>query len=102
MAMLVVRDLTHTSVTCAQVLQIMLPLRLDLCQMGGSWAQRQVFNSTMIEAAVRADKLPVAVGLVAELVARKPQNQRLRKLLAELKASLHHKTTTTASSASST
>ncbi len=67
-----------------EVLQIMLPIRHNLKHIGGSWAQRQVFNSTMIEAAVRAKQLPVAVGLVAELSARKPCNERLKLLLQQL------------------
>lgn len=66
----------------------MLPLRQNLRWIGGSWAQRQVFNSTMIEAAVKADKLSIAIGLVAELLARKPQNKRLETLLQKLQSSL--------------
>ena len=45
----------------------MLPLRYDFLQFGGSWTQRQVFNITMIQAAVRANKLSLALALVAEL-----------------------------------
>ena len=63
----------------------MLPLRHDLHHVGGSWAQRQVFNVTMIEAAVRTKDLPVAIGLVAELQARKPYNRTLQLLLQKLK-----------------
>lgn len=68
----------------------MLPLRHDLRSIGGSWAQRQVFNSTLIEAAVRADNLPVAIGLVAELSSRKPENQRLKELLYTLQQTYHN------------
>ena len=64
----------------------MLPLRYDLHWIGGSWAQRQIFNSTIIEAAVRVGNVQVAIGLVAELAERKPQNQRLQTLLRKLKA----------------
>lgn len=67
-----------------EVLQIMLPLRHDLRSVGGSWAQRQIFNSTIIEAALRTQNIPVAMGLVAELLSRKPQNRRLRDLLLSL------------------
>lgn len=45
----------------------MLPLRYDFLCFGGSWTQRQVFNVTMIQAAVKADKLTLALSLVAEL-----------------------------------
>ena len=55
---------THT---CTQVLQIMLPLRYDFRSFGGSWAQRQVFSVTMIQAAVRANKTSLALALVTEL-----------------------------------
>ncbi len=50
-----------------QVLQIMLPLRYDFIHFGGSWAQRQVFNFTMIQAAVKANNIPIALALVTEL-----------------------------------
>ena len=45
----------------------MMPLRYDFHYLGGSWAQRQVFNVTMIQAAVKAGKLPLALSLVTEL-----------------------------------
>lgn len=51
----------------SQVLQIMLPLRYDLIQLGGSWAQRQVFNVTMIQAAIKANKPKLALSILAEL-----------------------------------
>lgn len=63
----------------------MLPLRHDLVQVGGSWAQRQIFNVTMIEAAVRTKDIPTAIGLVAELQARKPYNRTLQLLFQKLK-----------------
>lgn len=50
-----------------QVLSTFLPLRYDLASFGNSWAQRQIFNITMIEAAVRAQQVPLALALVAEL-----------------------------------
>ena len=45
----------------------MLPLRYDFLRFGGSWTQRQVFNVTMIQAAVKANKVSLALALVAEL-----------------------------------
>ena len=50
-----------------QVLQLMLPIRYDFHRFGGSWAQRQVFSVTLIQAAVKANKLPLALSLVTEL-----------------------------------
>ena len=50
-----------------QVLQIMVPLRYDFLNFGGSWAQRQVFNTTLIQAAINANKLQLALELVSEL-----------------------------------
>ena len=45
----------------------MLPLRYDFLRFGGSWAQRQVFSVTMIQAAIKADKISLALALVSEL-----------------------------------
>ena len=45
----------------------MLPLRYDFLRFGGSWAQRQVFNVTMIQAAIKADQISLALALVSEL-----------------------------------
>ena len=45
----------------------MLSLRYDFWQFGGSWAQRQVFNVTLIHAAVKANQHSLALALVAEL-----------------------------------
>ena len=50
-----------------QVLSTFLPLRYDLASFGNSWAQRQIFSVTVIEAAVRAKEIPMALALVAEL-----------------------------------
>lgn len=61
---------SNETLTCSpsiQVLQLMLPLRYDFLSFGGSWTQRQVFCITIIYAAVKADKLPLALSLVAEL-----------------------------------
>ena len=50
-----------------QVVSILLPLRYDLGYLGGSWAQRQVFSITLIQAAINSKQLPLALALVAEL-----------------------------------
>lgn len=62
----------------------MLPLRYSFRQFGGSWAQRQVFNLTLIQAAKRSGKVSVAKGLIAELRAQKPKSKRLEEILKTL------------------
>ena len=44
-------------------------LHYDLIHIGGSWAQRQVFNITMIQAAIniRTNKPSLALSILAEL-----------------------------------
>ena len=54
----------------SQVVQIMVPLRHEFIQFGGSWAQRQVFNFTIIQAAIKTNNLSLAIGLVAEMMVR--------------------------------
>ena len=44
-----------------------MPLRYKFLRFGGSWTQRQVFSVTVIQAAVKANKVSLAVALVAEL-----------------------------------
>ena len=62
----------------------MLHIRNDLVRVGGSWAQRQIFNVTMIEADVKSNDISTALGLVAELQARKPNNRTLQVLFKKL------------------
>lgn len=57
----------HWCTHIIQVLQTLMPLRYDFQKMGGSWAQRQVMNLTMIQAAINNNDLLVAFQLVAEL-----------------------------------
>ena len=56
-----------TVLNILQVVSILLPLRYDLGWLGGSWAQRQVFSITLIQAAINSKQLPLALALVAEL-----------------------------------
>ena len=87
------------------MISLLLPLRYDLVRLGGSWAQRQVFHSTLLHAAIKCNKLPLALALVAELKvciqcyskctlatcthtqAIKPKSHRLEELFEQLKAS---------------
>ncbi|XP_064398279.1 tetratricopeptide repeat protein 38-like isoform X2 [Halichondria panicea] len=74
-----------------EVLQIMVPLRYEFLSFGGSWAQRQVFNVTMIQAAIKANNLSVALGLVAEMMAQKPHNPKYGKVFEMLQKSYKEK-----------
>ena len=60
-------DRAHGDHPPPQVLSLLLPLRFDLRRLGGSWAQRQVFSTTIIQAAIHAGDLHLAMDLVAEL-----------------------------------
>ena len=62
----------------------MLPLRFDFRRFGGSWAQRQVFHITLIQAAIKSKKISVAKGLIAELKGQKPLSKKLDELLQAL------------------
>ncbi|CAI8034667.1 Tetratricopeptide repeat protein 38, partial [Geodia barretti] len=77
-----------------EVVSLLVPLRYDLHRLGGSWAQRQVFNLTMIQAAVNARDIPMAMALVAELKAQKPQCRSLSSLFNSLKTTYDAKNTT--------
>ena len=74
----------YTRLAILQVLQIMLPLRYNFRQFGGSWAQRQVFNLTLIQAAIKSENFSIAKGLIAELKAQKPRSKKLEELLKNL------------------
>jgi tetratricopeptide (TPR) repeat protein len=53
---------------------LLLPIRYTLRRIGGSHAQRDVFARMLIEAALRAGRLPLARALLAERTARKPSS----------------------------
>jgi hypothetical protein len=77
-----------------EVVSLLVPLRYDLHRLGGSWAQRQVFNLTMIQAAVNARDIPMAMALVAELMAQKPHCRSLSSLFDSLKTTYDAEKTT--------
>ena len=68
-----------------QVVSLMLPLKNDIVKLGGSWAQRQVFSFTLIHAAIRSNQLPLALALIAELKAQKPNSVMLVKLFDDVR-----------------
>ncbi|XP_065913134.1 tetratricopeptide repeat protein 38-like [Dysidea avara] len=63
-----------------EVVSLLVPRRYDIVRLGGSWAQRQVFSVTFIQAAIKAGKLKLALSLIAELKAVKPKSHRLAVL----------------------
>ena len=62
----------------------MLPLRYDFIRFGGSWAQRQVFIITLIQASFKAKKVGLTKGLIGELRGQKPMSRKIVRWLKEL------------------
>jgi tetratricopeptide (TPR) repeat protein len=57
-----------------QAIEHMLPVRFELWRVGGSHAQRDVFDWTIAEAAVRAESRDVAVSLANERLTLRPRS----------------------------
>jgi tetratricopeptide (TPR) repeat protein len=57
-----------------EAVELLLPVRFDLWQIGGSYAQRDVMNWTLTEAAVRAGSRDVALSLAHERLATRPRS----------------------------
>ncbi len=72
-----------------RVIELMLPIRYQVRRIGGSNAQRDLFNQTLIAAAINANRLSLAWALLAERVSLKPNSKTARKLYDELVARLH-------------
>jgi tetratricopeptide (TPR) repeat protein len=70
----------------AEVVELLLPVRFDLWQIGGSYAQRDVVNWTLTEAAVRAGKRDVALSLAHERLAARPRSAPNRRFLRQAEA----------------
>jgi tetratricopeptide (TPR) repeat protein len=70
------------------VIELLLPVRNQIRRIGGSNAQRDLFNQTLIAAAIAANRLPLARALLAERVALKPNSRTARKLYDEVLAKL--------------
>lgn len=56
----------------AQAIDALLPLRYEAIRIGGSHAQRDILNLTLIAAAERAEKWRLARALLAERLAQRP------------------------------
>jgi tetratricopeptide (TPR) repeat protein len=70
----------------AEAVELLLPVRIDLWQIGGSHAQRDVVNWTLTEAAIRAGQRDVALSLAHERLAIRPRSVPNRRFLREAAA----------------
>jgi tetratricopeptide (TPR) repeat protein len=65
----------------AEAVELLLPVRFDLWQIGGSHAQRDVVDWTLTEAAIRAGQRDVALSLAHERLATRPRSAPNRRFL---------------------
>src|SRR5215472_14770328 len=65
----------------AEAVERLLPVRFDLWQIGGSWAQRDVVDWTLTEAARRSGQRDVALSLAHERLASRPRSAPNRRFL---------------------
>jgi tetratricopeptide (TPR) repeat protein len=69
----------------AESLERLLPVRVDLWQIGGSYAHRDVVDWTLTEAAVRAGQREIALSLAYERLAVRPRSAPNRRFLQHAK-----------------
>jgi tetratricopeptide (TPR) repeat protein len=70
----------------AEAVELLLPVRFDLWQIGGSHAQRDVIDWTLTEAALRAGQRDVALSLAHERLANRPRSAPNRRFLRHAEA----------------
>jgi tetratricopeptide (TPR) repeat protein len=70
----------------AESVELLLPVRFDLWQIGGSHAQRDVVDWTLTEAAVRAGQRDVALSLAYERLGARPRSAPNRRFLRHAEA----------------
>jgi tetratricopeptide (TPR) repeat protein len=70
----------------AKAVELLLPIRFDLWQIGGSYAQRDVVDWTLTEAALRAGQRDVALSLAHERLATRPRSAPNRRFLRQAEA----------------
>ena len=70
----------------AETVELLLPVRVDLWQIGGSHAQRDVVDWTLTEAALRAGQRDVALSLAHERLATRPRSAPNRRFLRHAEA----------------
>jgi hypothetical protein len=66
-----------------EAIELLLPVRTIAHRFGGSHAQRDILNQTLIEAAIRAGRHRLAQHLVNERVARKPHSPLTWRFMAK-------------------
>lgn len=64
-----------------RAVELLLPVRFDLWQIGGSHAQRDVVNWTLAEAALRAGRRDIALALAHERLDARPRSVPNRRFL---------------------
>jgi tetratricopeptide (TPR) repeat protein len=67
-----------------EAIELLLPVRVDLWQIGGSYAQRDVVEWTLTEAALRAGQRDIALSLAHERLASRPRSTPNRRFLRQL------------------
>ena len=72
-----------------QAVELLLPVRFDLWQIGGSHAQCDVVDWTVTEAAVRAGQRDVALSLAHERLGTRPRSAPNRRFLRHAKSIAH-------------
>ncbi len=70
----------------AEAVELLLPVRFDLWQIGGSHAQRDVVDWTLTEAAVRASQRDVALSLAHERLGTRPRSAPNRRFFRHAEA----------------
>src|ERR1700731_2771806 len=70
----------------AETVELLLPVRVDLWQIGGSHAQRDIVDWTLTEAAGRAGRRGVALSLAYERLATRPRSAPNRRFLRHAEA----------------
>jgi tetratricopeptide (TPR) repeat protein len=70
----------------AEAVELLLPVRVDLWQIGGSHAQRDIVNWTLTEAAIRAGQRDVALSLAHERLGTRPRSAPNRRFLRHAEA----------------
>ncbi len=58
-----------------RAVDVLFPVRAEIRRLGGSHAQRDVFHQMLIEATVRAGRLPLARGLLSERLQQRPASR---------------------------
>jgi tetratricopeptide (TPR) repeat protein len=67
--------LAHRRGSYGEVVDALMPVRSHFRRIGGSHAQRDVFDQLLIDAAWRGRRLDVATDLLAERLSRRPDNR---------------------------